>query len=219
MDPSRGSSERETEERHRGKTPRAIFHKVRWQWYPGPLKAVKERGTRGQGRRTPHRTRTPQRGWYVPVVELATAIERGLAVVDTGPMTVDQALAVLAMHAAPALGASIRDLHEALRRRERIRPTALPGGVAVPHAIVPGLGRTLVVPMVVRSGVQFDAQQPLCVVIIGLFGDTAQPWEHVRMLARLAKIANDPRAIAALRDAIDAHDLCHRMLEHDAARV
>lgn len=156
---------------------------------------------------------------YPSGVELSSSLERGVGIVEEGPLGLDEALARLAALGARTLGVGARELHEALRMRERIRPTALPGGVAVPHAIVRGLPQSLVVPMVVRRGVQFEPLEPPSDVIIGLFGNADQPWNHVKILARLAKIAHDPGALAHVRAASDAGDLVLRMLERDAVHA
>lgn len=134
-------------------------------------------------------------------------------------MALDDALSRLAALGGRTLGVPARELHEALRMRERIRPTALPGGVAVPHAIVRGLPQSLVVPMLVHRGVQFEPHEPPSTVIIGLFGDLDQPWHHVKILARLAKIAHDPGALTHIRAAIDPADLVLRLLERDAVHA
>ncbi len=134
-------------------------------------------------------------------------------------MALDEALSRLAVLGGRTLGVGVRELHEALRMRERIRPTALPGGVAVPHAIVRGLPNTLVVPMLVRQGVQFDPLESPSTVIIGLFGNADQPWHHVKILARLAKIAHDPGALAHIRAATTHADLVMRLLERGAVHA
>lgn len=134
-------------------------------------------------------------------------------------MALDEALSRLAVLGGRTLGVGARELHDALRMRERIRPTALPGGVAVPHAIVRGLPHTLVIPMLVRQGVQFEPLEPPSTVIIGLFGNVDQPWHHVKILARLAKIAHDPGALAHIRAAIAPADLVMRLLERDAVHA
>ncbi|MBL9140545.1 MAG: PTS sugar transporter subunit IIA, partial [Phycisphaerae bacterium] len=119
-------------------------------------------------------------------MDLAPALERGVAVVAAGPLELDEVLGLLAHKAAISLQLNERDLHEALRLRERVRPTALPEGVALPHAILNQIPRTLVVPAVVSNGVVFDPSLPPATVIISLFGNLARPWDHIKMLARVA---------------------------------
>ena len=148
-------------------------------------------------------------------MELARALERGVAVLDPDIRSADQALLALARAAAPQLGLPTEILFEALCRRERLCPTALPEGVALPHAILPGLRRTLVVPMLVPKGVEMESLQTPSTVIIGLFGAEGRPNDHIALLARLARAAGDPATLAALRAAPTAADLVHVLLERD----
>ena len=152
-------------------------------------------------------------------MDLARALERGIAVLDPGISTADEVLGALAKVAAPQLGVDRTVLHEALRRRERLCPTVLPEGVALPHAILPGLQRTLVVPMLVPGGVEMEAGQPRSSVIIGLFGAEERPSEHIAVLGRIARAGSDPATLSALRAAPTADDLVHVLLERDAVHA
>jgi PTS system nitrogen regulatory IIA component len=173
--------------------------------------AIHRQGTHAQGAE-------PNRATLIDV-ELASSLERGVGLVEDGPIPLDDALARLAALGARTLGVGARELHEALRMRERIRPTALPGGVAIPHAIVRGLPQSLVIPMLVRHGVLFEPLEPPSTIIIGMFGNADQPWQHVKLLARLAKIAHDPGALAHIRAAIDPADLVMRLMERGAVHA
>lgn len=111
---------------------------------------------------------------------------------------------------------SSKKLLEALQAREVQRSTGTAEGVAFPHALVPGLPRSLVVVIHARTGVPFDAHR--CDLIFAMFGDATQPWEHVRLLARLARLTATPEARdrlraaetnEALRTAIQAEDEAH----------
>ncbi len=152
-------------------------------------------------------------------MDLAPALERGLAVVEDGPLDVDAILALLARKAAHTLLVNESDLLNGLRMRERVRSTALPEGVALPHAILAQIPRTLVIPAVIRSGVVFDLQHPPATVIISLFGNLARPWDHIKMLARVARIAQNHASLLNIRGAIDADDLIQRVLKEDAAHA
>ena len=157
-------------------------------------------------------------GWrgYAPGMELAQALERGVSVHDSTISEADEALAAMASVAARELGIDRAVLHEALRRRERILPTAMPEGIAFPHVILPEITRALVVPMSTPAGVQMAAGEPPSTLIIGLFAGPGNPRPHLRLLSRLARIANDPEALRLLRAAPNADELVHAMLELDA---
>ncbi len=111
---------------------------------------------------------------------------------------------------------SSEKLLDALQAREVQSSTGTPEGVAFPHALVPGLPRSLVVVMHARTAVHFDGYR--CDLIFAMFGDATQPWEHVRLLARLARLTATPEARdrlraaesdEALRTAIQAEDEAH----------
>lgn len=160
-----------------------------------------------------------KRGCYPLCVDLAPALEPGVAIVEDGPLDLDAILERLAVKAAAHLGVSAKLLHHALQVRERVRPTAVGGGVALPHAILPGIPRTLVIPALVRRGVLVDPASPPSTILLGLFGDQAKPWDHVKMLARLARIVHDQRSLEHLRLAIDPDDLVRRVMSEDAAHA
>lgn len=149
-------------------------------------------------------------------MDLAPLLEPGIALVEEGPLALGEALRQLAGKAAGALHMDAQQLLSALQNRERLRPTALPGAVALPHAIMPGIPRSLVVPMVVHRGVVMDPSEAPSTVIIGLFGNSATPWIHIKLLARLARIAHDQTSLDAIRRSIDANDLLERMKVQDA---
>ena len=126
--------------------------------------------------------------------------------------------AEIAAAAMAAAGASISNesLLEALQAREAQRSTGTPEGVAFPHALVAGLPRSLVVVIRTRNAVPFNGHR--CDLIFAMFGDAEQPWDHVRLLARLARLtataeARDRLRAAqtdeALRTAIQAEDDAH----------
>ena len=103
---------------------------------------------------------------YPRGVELASSLERGIGIVEDGPLALDDALGRLA-----------------------------------------------------AIGVQFVPHEPPSTLIIGLFGDAGQPWHHIKILARLAKIAHDPSALEQIRAATDASDLVMRLLARDAVHA
>ena len=125
----------------------------------------------------------------------------------------DIAAAAMAQSGASISGGT---LLEALQAREAQRSTGTPEGVAFPHALLAGLPRSLVVVIRTKNAVPFDGQR--CDLIFAMFGDAEQPWDHVRLLARLARLTATPEARDrlrsaqtddALRTAIQAEDDAH----------
>lgn len=77
-----------------------------------------------------------------------------------------------------------------LEEREAILSTAIGGGVAIPHAQIPGLGQLAMAFSVHPSGVDFPAldDEPVRLVFC-LIGDSSTAGEHLAGLAGLAQLA------------------------------
>jgi nitrogen PTS system EIIA component len=114
---------------------------------------------------------------------------------------------------------SAGELEEALLERERRYPTSTPDGVAFPHAMLEGVASTVLVVAGVRPAVKFrDAGEvPPIDLVFGMIGSSAEPFQHVRLLARLARICRGPGALDRLRTAGDARALYEAVLTEDRA--
>jgi mannitol/fructose-specific phosphotransferase system IIA component (Ntr-type) len=88
--------------------------------------------------------------------------------------------------------------------------------VAFPHAVIAGVHRTVVGLLLVPGGVQLDPAQPPSDLIFAIAGDSARPWEHVRLLARLSRITIDESSRRRLRAAPDDATLLAALLAEDA---
>jgi PTS system nitrogen regulatory IIA component len=96
----------------------------------------------------------------------------------------------------------VRDTDEVVSRllgREAILSTAIGGGVAVPHAQVPGLGRLAMAASVHPDGVAYPAldDEPVRLVFC-LLGDTTTTADHLAGLARLARLARSRTVLEEL---------------------
>jgi mannitol/fructose-specific phosphotransferase system IIA component (Ntr-type) len=106
---------------------------------------------------------------------------------------------------------------EALRAREEVHTTVLGHGVAVPHATVPDLEKTLL--LVARSShpVLFGATEAekasLFFVMLSPHGREA---EHLGLLARICKLLRHPGFLDDLREASDAEGLLQSLLQVDS---
>jgi len=100
--------------------------------------------------------------------------------------------------------------------REKQMPTSTPEGVAFPHALSAEINKTLVAVAMVRPGVDFGvARHPLSDLIFCMFGPTSDPWDHVRLLARLARIVRSEPARNRLRSCEDSTQLFEILLAED----
>jgi len=122
------------------------------------------------------------------------------------------ALAVQAVQ--PALDGET--LMRLLIQREAQSPTSTPEGVAFPHALAPDIAETYVALARVADGVDFGVPgHGPCDLVFCMFGNSEKPWEHVRILARLARLVHTTDARHNLRIAKDASDLYGRLMDED----
>ncbi len=108
------------------------------------------------------------------------------------------------------------DLVTELADRERRHSTSTPDGVAFPHAMLSEIENTVVVPVLLRPGVNFGSDShPPSDLVFGMFGCAERPFSHVRLLARLARISRGPGALDRMRDAHSPEDLYKVLVEED----
>jgi PTS system nitrogen regulatory IIA component len=109
-------------------------------------------------------------------------------------------------------------LLSALVERENQYPTSTPDGVAFPHAMLPDLERTVVVVVALSPPVDFrPGQHPPIRVAFGMFGSASRPFDHVQLLARLARIVRNPGVVDRLGSCEDAGALFRALVDEDRA--
>lgn len=149
---------------------------------------------------------------------IAPLLQPGSTLILPPGTTREGALRALAEQAAtrmnPALSAD--RLEQLLLRREAQSPTAVPEGVAFPHAIDAEIRETCLVAAWSPTPINFLTPVPVDLVF-AMFGSSAEPWRHVRLLARLARIIRAPGALARLRAAGDAESFRLALLAEDHA--
>lgn len=99
---------------------------------------------------------------------------------------------------------------------EELHTTVIGNGVAVPHATIEGVDRTLLMVAIADQPVEFGpTDQDPCTVFFVLLSPPGRGGEHVRVLARIARLASDPVAVdrlrsseseAMLKEAVEAMD-------------
>jgi mannitol/fructose-specific phosphotransferase system IIA component (Ntr-type) len=97
-----------------------------------------------------------------------------------------------------------RRVVERLEEREAILSTGIGGGVAVPHAQVPGLGRLAMAASTHPNGIDYPTldDQPVRLAFC-LIGDSTTAADHLAGLARLARLA---RRVDVLEELINAEN-------------
>lgn len=105
-----------------------------------------------------------------------------------------------------------------LLEREAILSTGIGGGVAVPHAQIPGLGRLAMAASTHPDGLEYPAldERPVRLVFC-LLGGASTAADHLAGLARLARLARRTAALESLVEAADGDAFLEalRQLEGD----
>ena len=100
---------------------------------------------------------------------------------------------------------SEREIFDTLLQRERLGSTGVGQGVAIPHGKLRGLDRLVGVFARLARPVDFDSldDQPVDLVFVLLAPEGAGA-DHLKALARIARILRDPAMAQKLRTAQDA---------------
>jgi len=127
-----------------------------------------------------------------------------------------QALSVVADAAARSLGLKASDVFDALMDREAQGSTGVGRGVAVPHARLPGLDRMRAVVVRLERPVPFNAldDQPVD-ILFALFAPETAKTEHLRALARVARLLRQGDVRERLRTA-KSPDAVYAVLSRDS---
>jgi len=111
-------------------------------------------------------------------------------------------------------------IFERLLERERLGSTGLGGGVALPHARMPGLSESRAGFLRLARPVDYDSVdgKPVDLVFALLVPEDATE-EHLKLLAELARLFHDPGLREELRkaDVEQAYNLLTESSTHDAA--
>jgi len=125
-----------------------------------------------------------------------------------------QALQELASQAARFTGLAGSAIYEALLQRERLGSTGIGEGIAIPHGKLPGLTRIFGLMARLDKPVDFEALdgQPVDVLFLLLAPEGAGA-DHLKALARVARVLREPGLIERVRATRDAAALYAIMTE------
>lgn len=127
-----------------------------------------------------------------------------------------QALSLVADVAGRVLGVDAHKTLEGLMDREAAGSTGVGEGVAIPHARLDGLDRVRAVVVRLDTPVAFDSVDDKPVdLLVALFAPRDANAQHLRALARVARMMRQPETRVALRQARSA-DAIHVLLTHEA---
>jgi PTS system nitrogen regulatory IIA component len=128
-----------------------------------------------------------------------------------------QVLAELASKAADLSGQNERTILEILQQREKLGSTGVGNGIAIPHGKLPKLGKLFGLFARLERPVDFEALdgQPVDLIFL-LLAPEAAGADHLKALARVARLLRDPEVARKLRDSRDA-DALYAVLAMPAA--
>jgi nitrogen PTS system EIIA component len=119
-----------------------------------------------------------------------------------------QALQELAARAAVLCGRNEREVLEVLMQRERLGSTGIGNGIAIPHGKLARLERLFGVFARLERPIDFEALdgQPVDLVFLLLAPEGAGA-DHLKTLARVARLLRNPEVAQQLRQSRDAEAL------------
>jgi PTS system nitrogen regulatory IIA component len=119
-----------------------------------------------------------------------------------------QALQEVAAKAAELSGQNERTIFEILTQREKLGSTGVGNGIAIPHGKLPKLDKLFGLFARLERPIDFEALdgQPIDLVFLLLAPEGAGA-DHLRALARVARLLRDPDVARKLRDSRDAEAL------------
>jgi len=157
----------------------------------------------------------------MPVLRLSDYLREDLVLTELPTAEKDAFIAALAETVADRVdGVDASDLRERLLAREAQQSTGIGGGLALPHAMVPGLEETLLAVARVAGGIDYAASdaRPADLFFL-LLSPPESAGLHLRALARLARILDVESTLTRLREAEDAAELHRLLLAEDARHV
>ena len=119
-----------------------------------------------------------------------------------------QAIQELAARAAQLTGHNERTIADTLLQREKLGSTGVGSGIAIPHGKLPKLGKLFGMFARLEHPVDFEALdgQPVDLIFLLLAPETAGA-DHLKALARIARLLRDPDVGQKLRASKDAEAL------------
>jgi PTS system nitrogen regulatory IIA component len=157
----------------------------------------------------------------MPMLRLADYLREDLVLWELPSLDKSSFLRSLASEAAARVPAvDEKELLARLLEREEERSTGVGGGLALPHARVSGLERTVLLVGRAREGLDFAAPdgEPVDLFFLLLSPADAKS-EHLRLLARVARIFAPEGVLEKLRAAPGPKQLFQLLLEEDARHV
>jgi nitrogen PTS system EIIA component len=132
-----------------------------------------------------------------------------------------QALQAIAEKAAAMTGVQEKDIFETLVKREKLGSTGVGGGIAIPHGKLKGLDSIFGLFARMPKPIDFEAldDHPVDLIFLLLAPEGAGA-DHLKALARVARLFREPGVVVKLRGSSDTSALFAVLTEgatHNAA--
>lgn len=104
--------------------------------------------------------------------------------------------------------------------REAQVSTGIGRGVAVPHAMIEGVAKTVCMIAHLSAGIDFDAVdgEPVCLVFL-LLSPPGEMGKHIKVLARIARMMKSGEIHEAVSRGLSARELCLIIEQEDERHV
>lgn len=113
-------------------------------------------------------------------------------------------------------GLSAEDVEKALIDRELMDSTGIQEGVAIPHAKLPNISKTLLAFGRSHAGINFHAHDKgLTHLFFVMLAPVNAVDEHIKLLSRIAKLLGDSGLIKELTEAKSAEKIYDILIAHD----
>jgi PTS system nitrogen regulatory IIA component len=149
-----------------------------------------------------------------PLADVAEWLCPELCLLEVEARDGGQVLDFAAHAMATAHGLDTETVAASLRRREQMASTALEGGFAIPHARIAGLARPTTAFLRTRAPLPFRAPDGRCVsdFLVVLVPQEGDREDHLRLLALVASLLQDPAFRRDLSDAAGSHGVARAFL-------
>jgi PTS system nitrogen regulatory IIA component len=141
-------------------------------------------------------------------MELADILSEESVIVCSDTKTKLDVLRKLSDCAARVTGQDAATIFEAVNEREQLGSTGLRNGIAIPHGKFAGLGAVTAVFARITTPIDFEAvdDQPVDLVMM-LLAPVGAGADHLKALARVARLLRTDSVVAQLRASTDAEQL------------
>jgi PTS system nitrogen regulatory IIA component len=150
-------------------------------------------------------------------VKIKEILEKKNVVESMQARTRDEAIAELVDLVAGRVPLDKDKLVRILVEREEQSPTAMTGGVAVPHGRIKDLDRFVLALGRSKIGVPFGAKEGPIKIFFLLLAPTDDTVSHLKILARLARMCRNSAFRDDLLAARNADELFERVMKEDEA--